>query len=781
MKFFLYIFFFFLVFSQSRAQKHVVQGKIVSSDGGQGLEGANVFVIEKNDGTVSGTRGQFSMSLKPGTYHLVFSYLGYRPDTLNLNLTSDQEITISLKPSSILTEEIRFSGTGAKQIKNLGSSTIRIDKKNMKNTPDLLGENDPISILRLMPGIQSTGEGQPGLYVRGGNIDQNLILLDGAPIYNPSHLFGIFSVFNSDAVEEIELIKAGIPAEYGGRMSSILKINTRDVAREKLQLEGGIGLLSSRITASKESKKTSFILSGRRTFFDLLSKPIQPLFGETTKVYVLYGYYFYDLNGKFTWRPNHKNRIRLSGYTGQDIYKYTKKYTGVSTNINWGNNTVALDWDHFFNQKISVSNTLGYIDYAFHFFGEQSEYNFSLLSKLNDWHYKTVFTWIPSGKHVVKTGGYVFRHHHDPSQQLINAKDIKVTTSDIKNLSSYEGTFFIQDKVKLTERLTVHAGLHQSYFFHVGPYKDYQRLSSGETDSTVYGNHETIKKYKGFEPRASANYMITPDVSFKMAYSRHYQYLHMVTLSTISLPTDLWVPSGLYVPPQKGDQYSAGVYTTWNGEQWEGSIELFFKDIQNIIRYKNDIIQPYRESLQERFIIGKGEARGAEFLIKKNQGAFTGWLSYTLARVTRQFDEINDGQVFPAKYDRRHDLAVTGTYKISDKWSASAVFVFTTGNALTLPTSRYLIQENIVNNYTDINGYRMPEYHRFDISLTYKVIGSKYNSSWNFSIYNLYNRANPYYIYFEPTKLEGNYGLNVEPKMVSLFPILPSVSWNFNF
>ena len=765
----------------SSQNNYTISGYVQDSSSGENLIGVSIYDQKTYKGTSSNEYGFYSLTLKEGTYDIVYSSIGYKSISKTIYLNKNFRINVSLQNMAIITDEVIV--TGERLDKNVSSSNMsqaKIEVDNIKQLPVILGEVDILKSAQLLPGIQSGGEGNSGLYVRGGGPDQNLILLDEAVVYNAAHLFGFFSVFNADAIKDINIIKGGMPAEFGGRLSSVLDITMKDGNNKQYQVDGGIGLLSSRLTVQGpvQKDKSSFIISGRRTYVDVLSKPFMP----KDNAFNGSGYYFYDLTTKINYRISDKDRLYLSGYFGRDVFNFANTDNGIGIEIPWGNATTSLRWNHLFNNKLFVNTSLIFSDYRFEFNIAQQEFELKIFSGINDWNTKVDFLYQPNQRHTIKFGANYTYHEFTPGNASGRSGDVVFEPDEIFKQYSNEGALYLSDDFEATDALKIHAGLRYSSFQHSGyiSFRDYIINDFKGSDNN----------YRHIEPRLSFRYKLTTTSSIKGAYTQNYQYIHLATTSSVSLPTDLWVPSSSVIEPKFSDQYALGYFKNLKDNMYETSIEAYYKEMTNLIEYKEGVLPEdnTNSSSDDAFAFGEGDSYGVELLLKKNKGKTTGWIGYTLSKTTRYFDEVNAGLAFPAKYDRRHDLSITATHKLSEKWTLSSVFVYATGNAITLPTERYLIGDNIYTEYTSRNGFRMDPYHRLDIGATYTGKKKKrFESSWNFSIYNLYSRKNPYFIYFALEAPEGEDGSiqqgNLTPKayQVSIFPILPSITWNFSF
>lgn len=775
------IFFFLLyTFSSIAQNKHTISGYIQDVSSGENLIGASVYEKETFKGTSSNTYGFYSLTLPQGNYTIVYSYIGMKELSVNINLNKNIKQNIALSAESILTKEVNVSAERTKNVESTKVSQIRLDVQKVKQMPAIMGEVDILKTIQLLPGVQSAGEGNAGFYVRGGGPDQNLILLDEATVYNASHLFGFFSVFNADAIKDINLIKGGMPAQYGGRIASVLDINMKDGNNQKFGVDGGIGIISSRATIQGPivKNKSSFIVSGRRTYIDILSKPfLKDKMKEN-------GYYFYDLTAKSNYKFSDKDRLYLSGYFGRDVFKFGSSNTSFGIEIPWGNTTSSLRWNHLFNDKLFLNTSIIYSDYLFELGMEQSQFEFKLSTSITDWNTKIDFTYLPNLRNNIKFGTQYTYHTFIPASVSGQSGEVSFIPETIFKQYANEGSLYFSDDYELTDRIKINMGGRYTVFQHDG-YISIKEMINNEF------TQETESQYRHFEPRFSARYSINPTTSFKSSFTQNYQYIHLASLGGMSMPMDLWLPSSSIIKPTKGEQYTTGIFKNFKNNSIETSIELYYKEMENLIEYKEGSFPEdnANASQDELLTFGDGQSYGAEFFVKRSVGNTTGWIGYTHSYTYRTFPDVNNGDPYPAKYDRRHDFSAVATHKLNDKWSLSSVFVYATGSAITIPIERYVIDGNIFTEFTTKNGYRMDSYHRLDIAATYtRKPNRKFKSSWNFSIYNVYNRHNPYFIFLdiEDTTNDGSGtlesgGLTPTATQVSLFPIIPSVSWNFTF
>lgn len=779
----LVIFFFGLSCQIIAQEKYTISGYVKEAETGEGSVGASVYVKENLKGTTTNAYGFFSLTLEKGTYTFVVSYVGFRDSIQTIKLDKDLQINVSIKSAAIQATEVVVMGERTdKNVKSTEMSKINIGIEEVKKLPAFMGEVDILKTIQLMPGVKGSGDGNAGFYVRGGGPDQNLILLDEAVVYNASHLFGFFSVFNGDAVKSMTLYKGGMPAQYGGRLASVLDISMKEGNSKTYHAEGGIGLIASRLTIQGPIKKDtgSFIISARRTYIDVLIKP----FIKNTN-FAGTGYYFYDLNTKLNYRLSQKDRLFLSGYFGRDVFSFNSSDNGFKVNIPWGNATGCLRWNHLFNDKLFLNTSAIFSDYQFAFGAEQSGFNFKISSGIRDWNLKTDFSYYPNLLHEIKFGANYTYHKFTPNNVEASSGDVVFDLGEQIKLFAHEAAVYIGDDFDLNEKIKINAGLRYSYFVHIGPFERYTKDNIGRiVDTIAYKKMEKVRAYNGLEPRASIRYTINSKSSLKASYTHNLQYIHMATLSGVALPTDIWIPCTDKIKPQIGDQYVLGYFRNFKEDLYETSIETYYKTMKNQVEYKEGALPEdgVKDNLDNALTFGDGWGYGVELFLKKRKGKFNGWVGYTWSHTLRNFPEINNGQDYYARYDRRHDASIVLIYDLNKKWTFSTVFVYGTGNAITLPESRYVFEGRIVNVYGKRNSYRMDPYHRLDISVTMQGKKRKrFENNWNFAIYNVYNRANPYFIYFATEGSIEKANLVVKAKQVSLFRILPSVTWNFKF
>ncbi len=774
-----------IFFAPSWAQKNfTISGQIKDKETGEDLFGATIIVENlKGVGTTTNMYGFYSLALPAGEHQLVFSYIGFENIEFKINLTQNVKKDIQLGSNSTQINEVVVTAEKAdRNVSSTQMSVARLDLKEAEALPVLFGERDILKTIQLMPGVQSAGEGSSGFYVRGGSSDQNLILLDGAPVYNASHLLGFFSVFNSDALRDVQLYKGAIPAEYGGRLSSVMDVKMKEGNSKKLEINGGIGLIASKLTieAPIVKDKGSFIISGRRTYADLFLKLSNDEMQNKSSLY------FYDLNLKANYQLGAKDRLFLSGYFGKDHFGFSDIF-----GFDWGNRTGTLRWNHTFSDKLFSNTSLIYSEYNYKISIKSAD--FEIGSRIKDYNLKQDFDYYLNRNMKLKIGGNVIHHTFDPG--YLESNNDNLNSIDVQNKYSLESALYISNEHKIGGRLTFTYGLRYSNFNQIGPGDFYTYDSEGEVkDTSTIGNWESVASFNNLSPRLGAHFTLNESSSIKASYSRTTQYLHLMSNSSTGTPLDIWLPSSNNIWPELADQYAIGYFRNFKSNLYEFSIEAYYKTMDRVIDFRPGAEINLNPTIEGELLYGKGRAFGLEFFVKKSQGKFTGWISYTLARSQRQIEQVNNGNWYSAKQDRIHDISVVAMYKLSKRLDISAVWVYYTGNAVTFPSGKYEIEGETINYYTERNGYRMPDYHRLDLSLTLNNKRTKsyidpesgekrekkkrFESSWNFSIYNTYMRENAYSITFRPNEDDPK---KTEAVQLALFKIIPSISYNFKF
>lgn len=762
-------------------EKHTLSGYINDFDSGESLIGAVVYLKSNpQKGCSSNAFGFYSLTLEEGEHQLMVSYLGYQDKELSIDLSKDQELNIELESTVLTAEEVVVVDKRTDEnINDAKMGTIELSVEKIKSIPAFMGEVDILKSIQLLPGVQSVSEGTGGFYVRGGGANQNLMLLDDAIVYNGGHLLGFFSVFNADAIKNTKLIKGGMPAEYGGRISSVLDISMKDGNNKRLQVDGGLGFISSRLTVQGPliKEKCSFLVSGRRTYLLDLAQP----YINTTE-YAGTNYYFYDLNAKLNYIISQKDRLFLSGYFGRDVFDYSSAERGFSLQIPWGNATASLRWNHLFNEKMFLNTTLIFNDYNFEFYGQQDEFDFTLFSGIRDYSLKMDLDIYASSRHKLKLGGQYFYHIFTPNRSVGNLGDTELEEILFKRYA-HEAAVYLQDEFKISEKLLVELGLRASMFQQVGPYER-AAFNGSSVDTLKYEKLEPVKTYSGLEPRLNARYKLDKSSSIKASISSNKQYVHLVSNSASTLPTDVWIPSSDLVKPQQGIQYALGYFKNFDNNRYESSIEVFYRNLKDQIDYSDVYVPELGEELELNFDFGKGRVFGFELFFKKAIGDLNGWIGYTYTNTQNTFQNINNGLPFVTNYDRPHDLAAALNYEINDKWQIGAAFVFASDKPFTPAESIFITTDGRIGTiYGERNTVRIKDYHRLDFTLNWTPKPNKkkgVKSTFNFSAFNVYGRKNYFFYYYDPQVFEGNF----DNKMygVSIFPtIVPSISWNFSY
>jgi hypothetical protein len=764
---FIFVLHVFLTLAQGNV---AIMGSIKDASNGEDLIGATVYVEQLKTGTVSNTFGFYSINIKPGFYTFRVSFLGYETQSFTLSVDRQLTYNIRLEPSSKELAEVVISTEAINQnIIGNEMGAFKLDPKTIRAIPVLFGEQDLLKTIQLMPGVSSAGEGSSGFFVRGGQADHNLVLLDDAPVYNPSHLLGFFSVFNSDAINSAKLYKGGVPAQYGGRASSVLDINMREGNSERFSASGGIGLISSRLTLEGPigNKGSSFLLSGRRTYADLF------LLFSKNEALRSSQLFFYDLNLKTHFEIGQYDRIYISGYLGRDALNTS------SFGFNWGNKTATLRWAHVFSPKLFSNTSVIYNDYNYNTEAD-FDFSFNLKAGIIGRTFKQRFTYYATPNNTLSFGlelnDYVFK----PGSLELVSLDNAPQSFSVSEKEGLESAAYVSNEQKIGTRLTLGYGFRVSNFVRFGPSTEFTFSPNGEiTDSAKFERGDWFSPYWNIEPRFNATYVFNDNTSIKAGFNRMAQYIHLLQNSTAGTPIDYWIASSPNVKPQVADQVSFGLFRNLGSHRYQFSIEAYYKTMHNQIDYKTGASLVLNEMVESELLYGEGVAYGTELLLEKKTGTLTGWVSYTLARSLKQIDGINKGEWYPARQDRLHDISVVAMYQLNNKWTLSGNWVYYTGNAVTFPAGKYYVDGKIANLYTERNGYRMPDYHRLDIGVTWLLAERRnYCSEINFSVYNGYARKNPYSFIFSAD--QDNPG-QTKTTMVYLFSAIPSVSWNFKF
>jgi CarboxypepD_reg-like domain/TonB-dependent Receptor Plug Domain len=762
----------FCTFAQSK-NTFILSGTVKDVKTGETLIGANVSLIgTKTLRTTTNSYGFYSLKGVEENYDVTVSFTGYKTETQKVLLNQNVELNFSLQVAT--TANIVVVSSKRKN-ENIEKPLMGLDKISMveiNKLPVLFGERDVMKSIQLLPGYKSAGEGNSGFNVRGGGTDQNLILLDEAPVYNASHLLGFFSTFNSDAIKDVSVYKGGMPAQYGGRLSSVVDIKMKDGNAKKIDASGGIGLIASRlnVTGPIVKDKGSFMISARRTYADMFLKLIKDT-GQGKRTL-----YFYDVNMKANYKVSKKDKVFLSGYFGRDVLGL-----GETFSTDWGNKTATLRWNHIFGGGLFSNTSLIYSNYSYQIKVKSGNDKFKIASKIEDFNLKQDFDLSLNNQSKFKFGGNIIKHNISPG----TIKADKVTagiSKPVQDRFSIESALYVSHEWKPTDKLELIYGIRASNISVIGPGDFYEYNKAGDITKTLkYSKGKNAAKYFNIEPRFSASFKLSEIASIKASYNRNVQNLHLLTNATSASPTDLWLPSTNNIKPEISDQVAIGYYKNFKDAQYEFSVESYYKTMQNQIDYKNAANTFGNDNVESELLYGSGRAYGIELLLKKKTGKFTGWIGYTLSKVEKKFADINQGNYFNAKQDRTHDISLVGMYTLNSRWSFSATWVYNTGNAVTFPSGKYNVNGQNVFLYTERNGYRMPAYHRLDLGATLEGKHNKnrrFQSSWTFGVYNAYNRANAFSIDFRDNKTDPT---KTEAVRTALFKVIPSVTWNFKF
>jgi hypothetical protein len=766
-------------FSQEKA---TLNGYIKDAENGEELIGVTVYIPELKAGAVTNAYGFYSITVPVGTYEVQFSYVGYKFQSVTKELSGNVALNVELQNEATVIQEIVISDKRIDEnVVSLQMSKNTLDLNRVRKLPALFGEIDIIKNIQMLPGVITAGEGTSSFYVRGGSADQNLILNDEAPIYDPSHLFGLFSVFNADVIKDSELYKGGIPARFGGRLSSILEVRTKDGNNKNLNVAGGIGTMASRIMVEGPitKEKSSFIVSARRSYVDLFLRAAN----EDNLVH------FYDINAKINWKTNNKNRFFVAFYAGRDVFNFSDEF-----GFAWGNITGTFRWNHLFNDRLFSNTSVIVSNFDYKLELEDPVQGFQWLSNLQELSVKNDLSYFISTNHELAFGYHLTGRRFSPGRISPNTSGSIFSEVELQHMYALDHAFYVSDQYRLTDRLTVDYGLRLSIFQNVGKsdvylYEDPQdNININRTDTLHYGAWENIKTYVNIEPRAALRYIISDGQSAKISYNRMVQNTHLIAAGTVPVPFNTWNPSGYYLEPQLADQVAVGYFQNFKDNMYEFSAEAYYKDIKHVTDFADNADIFFNEDLSTEFRQGKAWSYGIELMLNKTRGKLTGSVGYTLSKAMRKVPGVNLDKSFVANYDRRHVVNIQAAYDMSSRWTLGATFTYSTGRPITLPTGKFEYQNYHPDVISERNGYRLPAFHRLDLSATYtpaKNANRRWKGQWVFSIYNAYNRQNPFTIYTRITKNDDGDvigdGNTKEARMIYLFPILPSITYNFKF
>ncbi len=779
-----------LAFAQT---EYTLSGYVKEQASGEELFGVNIL-LNKTTGTVTNEYGFYSISAPEGTYQIEISYLGFKTVTREITLTQDTQLNFELQDETNQLEEVVITGNKTSQTASVRStemSVVQLNSKTIKKLPAILGEPDLIKSIQLLPGVSSVNEASSGFNVRGGSADQNLVLLDDATIYNASHLFGFFSVFNTNAVKDVKLYKGGIPSIYGGRLSSVLDVKQREGNIKEFGGEVGIGLIAANALiegpiakGDREEGKGSYMLAGRRTYFDLFTGFVEDF--EDTQAY------FYDLNLKANYNINDKNRLFLSGYFGRDRFEIDNFLGTV-----WGNASGTLRWTSILSDKLFLQTSAIFSNYDYNLDNLRTGSEFRWSSNIINYNLKPRLTWYINSKNTLRTGLDFTYYNFNPGE-IAPLEGSAINPQKFQEKNAIESAAYIDFKQQVSDKLSLQYGIRVSNFNRIGRdniqlYETGSPLTYNATldvweenaviGETTFSGGNSIENFYGFEPRFSARYLINEDNSVKFSYNRNYQYIHLISNTTSATPLDIWAPSGPYLKPQYADQFAIGYFKSLKNNKYDFNIEAYYKTMNDVTDFVDGADLLFTENIETQVVQGDARAYGLELQVNKNTGKLRGWLSYTLARSERNILGINNNEYYPANSDQLHELNLVGIYKLNDRWDFGANFVFGSGRPVTFPTGQYEQNGLVVADYQNRNGDRLPAYHRLDVSATLNPKRGG-RGKWIFSIANLYNRQNAASIYFreisEVNDVEVATG-ETEATKLSFFGIVPSVTYQFKF
>lgn len=764
-----------LSFTFSYAQtKSTISGLVKDIATGEDMIGASVFIQELGVGAATNVYGFYSITIPKGNYRITVGYLGYESQSENIEVKSDTTINFYLQSQSTELEEVVISDSSpTANIDDVRMGTEKLSISAIKKMPSFLGEVDVLKSIQMLPGVQSAGEGTTGYYVRGGTVDQNLVQLDEAPVYNASHLMGFFSVFNADAIKDVELFKGGIPPQFGGRLSSVLDIRLKEGNQKAFSATGGVGTIASRLTVEGpiQKEKSSFMVAGRRTYADLFLKASSDAELKNSKLY------FYDLNAKINFKLGERDRLFISGYFGDDVFKYKNTMNWI-----WGNRTGTVRWNHLFNDKLFANFTLLYSNFNYALTSDNPPTSFEWKASIKDATLKGDFSYFLSEKHTINFGVATTHHRMHPGEVTVTGANF-TNRILIDERDAIESAIYMSDDIQMSEKLSLHPGIRFSVFNNLGGnYYKYPPTSDLPVDTATYSANAIANTYVGIEPRFIARYKLNEKASLKISYNRMYQYLHLASNTTASFPLDVYVPSGPNVKPQQADQIAVGYFRNFRDNQLEFSSEVFHKLYSNVIDFRDNADLMLNKHIEKEIVSGKGKAYGVELMLRKPEGKLNGWVSYAYSRSFRAIEEINGGAEYKARQDRPHNVTVVLSYQLRERLHLGASWMYASGMPVTIPTSRYVYDGIVVPVYGLRNDHRLPSSHRLDLSLTLdnkKKPGRAWEGSWNFSLFNAYAHKNPFTL---QTRSNDDNPMKTEAIQLSIIgTIVPSITYNFKF
>lgn len=780
-----YLLFFKFLFAISVAfgqEKVTLNGYIKDESNGEELLGVTIYIPSLKAGTITNDYGFYALTVPPGTYDVQFSYIGYKQVNQTVRLQMDTAVNIGMQTDAQLIEEIVIEETPLDEnVVAVQMSKNSLNMSQVRKLPALFGEIDIIKNIQMLPGVVTAGEGSSSFFVRGGSADQNLILIDEAPVYDPSHLFGLFSVFNADVIKDSELYKGGIPSRFGGRLSSILEVRTKDGNNREFDVTGGIGTLASRIAVEGPiaKEKSSFIVSARRSYVDVFLKAAN----EDNLVH------FYDVNAKINWKANNKNRLFAAFYAGRDVFNFDDNF-----GFEWGNITATLRWNHLFNERLFSNTSVIVSNFDYKLELKEAVQGFRWTSDLQEFSFKNDLSFALDARNELSFGYHLTGRRFSPGEISPNSAESIFETVALQHMYALDHGLYLSNLQTLSDRITMDYGVRLSIFQNIGPGEVYvyedplDNIDIVRTDTLDYDKWESIKTFINLEPRFGFRYLLKQGQSLKLSYNRMVQNTHLISAGTAPVPFNTWNPSNYYLKPQVADQVAVGYFRNLQNNEYELSAEGYYKDISNVTDFADNAQLFFNEDLSTEYRQGDAWAYGLEFLVSKNRGKLTGMASYTWSKTMRKVQGVNLGKEFPANHDRRNVFNIQAAYDYNDKWVLGATFTYSTGRPLTLPAGKYEYSNYNPDVLTERNGYRLPDFHRLDLSVTLnprKNAKRNWKGQWVFSVYNAYNRRNPFTIYTRSRQDEdGNIigdGSEKEARLIYLFPVLPSVTYNFKF
>lgn len=781
-KYLLLLKFFLVGFTALSQDKVTLNGYIREESNGEELLGVTIYVPSLKAGTITNDYGFYALTVPPGSYEIQFTYIGYKQVTKTVALTANTVLNIEMQTDAQLIEEIVIEEKPLDEnVTAIQMSKNTLNMNQVRKLPALFGEIDIIKNIQMLPGVITAGEGSSSFFVRGGSADQNLILIDEAPVYDPSHLFGLFSVFNADVIKDSELYKGGIPSRFGGRLSSILEVRTKDGNNREFDVTGGIGTLASRIAVEGPivKQKSSFIVSARRSYVDVFLKAAN----EDNLVH------FYDVNAKINWKANNNNRFFAAFYTGRDVFNFDDNF-----GFAWGNKTATFRWNHLFNERMFSNTSLIASNFDYKLELQDAVQGFRWVSNLQEFSFKNDLSYSLNTRSELSFGYHLTGRRFSPGEISPNSTASIFQTVKLEHMYALDHGIYVSNLHTLSDRITLDYGARLSIFQNIGPgnvylYEDPKdNIDIVRTDTLTYDNWESIRTYVNLEPRFALRYLLKEGQSLKLSYNRMVQNTHLISAGTAPVPFNTWNPSNYYLKPQVADQVAAGYFRNFRNNEYEFSTEVYYKEMSNVTDFADNAQLFFNENLSTEYRQGDAWAYGLELLLSKNQGNLTGMASYTWSKTMREVEGVNLGKEFPANHDRRNVVNLQAAYDYNDKWVFGATFTYSTGRPLTLPAGKYEYGNYNPDVLTERNGYRLPAFHRLDLSATLnprKNANRKWKGQWVFSVYNAYNRQNPFTIYTRSKQDEdGNIlgdGSEKEARLIYLFPILPSVTYNFKF